>query len=916
MAEDERLREALLELQLLRDREAQVLAETKTLLDCLEAYTSAQNPGDALASIFFSLHSKIGAAMSLLVERTDDGRARVVASDVPQVMGQYLDAPIDLFSRVRSVSDLALLGTWTGPVDPVKHAGIMIALASEAMALVTVRERPSGFHKGDLDLVQRLAGLALQAFRNSALSAENNLLAATISGSSSGFAISDATRDDQPLVYVNTAFEKLSGYRADEVLGQNCRVLTAEAPDAPERVRLREAIASRTGGTFLLKNRRKSGETFWNEFTLYPVRAADGEVRNLVATQTDVTARVAAAEERDLVRARMERALTATEDAYLVLEPDGRVAFANAAVPVLFPAPGIDWAVGTTFRDNWAAYLADCVDLPGRVTQLLETADIQVLAALPTGREVDLPDGHSVLLRAAHLDDGGIVVSATDITAMKSAQHLLSQRLAAIEAAPDGIAVTDQAGRVVYLNSAAARLWGFERASSGLGKRWHERYGRLPIRDVSAGFELTLERRDDGPAQTHEITGSPLDGGGTVLVIRDVTDSLADEAREAEMMRELARLQRQEAIAQLTAGIAHDFNNLLSAINGSATLIGLDENLPETVRPHLDRISAAGAQSAKLISRLLDVGQSTEMEGAFDLSSVLQALPDLLGSNLGTGIRFSLDRGARGLALKGTSGMLSQILVNLILNARDAIGEADGEIEVKVAEQSGAAASDLAVGSLEASARYAAISVSDTGGGMPPEVASQIFRPFFTTKGRHGTGLGLATAALQMQSVTGAIALQSEVGHGTTFTVYWPLAVAHDRRNVETPAGGADLSGRTVIVVDDDPNVAAVIAGYLEAQGVEVAVCEDPRDALEAVEENPESWSAVISDYDMPILNGGALTQAIKAKAPHLPVFIVTALAKRLSDPRLSGGQAAGIFAKPVDLDALSQALAAATEKR
>ncbi|MEM9435657.1 MAG: PAS domain-containing protein [Pseudomonadota bacterium] len=915
MAEDERLREALLELQMLRDREARALNETKTLLECLEAYTSARIPGDALASVFMSLRQKIGSMMSLILARVPDG-ARVVASDVSSAIDARVDAPFDIFARARSISDIADLGRWSGPIDPALHGGAIFTNINDDMVFATVRDRPDRFRKGDLDLVERLSGLAGQALKNREIATENELLAATISGSSSGFAISDASRTDQPLIYVNKAFETLSGYSAEDVIGQNCRFLTAEAEDAPERVRLRQAVAEKSGGKFLLKNRRKSGELFWNELTLYPVRSANGRVRNLVATQTDVTARVRAAEERDLVRARMERALTATEDAFLVLEPDGRVAFANAAVPHLFPAPDFDWEVGTAFADNWAAYIADCADLPGRVTRLVREADLDTLAKVPSGQETDLPDGRSVLLRAARLDDGGLVLSATDITAMKSAQRLLSQRLAAIEAAPDGIAVTDEAGRIVYLNSAAGALLGFERSSSGLGKRWHVRYQQRVAAGAESGFEVTLDRIDCDRAQTHEITGSPLEGGGSVLVIRDVTESLETEAREAEMMRELSRLQRQEAIAQLTAGIAHDFNNLLSAINGSATLIGLSEDFPYTARPHLDRISAAGAQSAKLISRLLDVGKSSEAEGVFDLSSVLKALPDLLGSNLPQGVSFTTKSDTATLVLRGMSGTLSQILVNLVLNARDAIGEGPGDISLHASECVGSDADTLAFGALKPGARYARLVLADTGAGMTAEVAANAFRPFFTTKGRQGTGLGLATAALQIQSIGGAIALESRAGEGTTFTVYWPLAITGPKSmplDGETPR---DLNGVTVIVVDDDPNVAAVIAAYLEAQGVEVAICEDPRDALEAVSEDPESWSAVITDYDMPSMNGGALAEAIRSKAADLPILVVTALAQRLSDPRLTQGQAAGIFSKPVDLEALSHALAAAVAKR
>lgn len=603
-------------------------------------------------------------------------------------------------------------------------------------------------------------------------------MAATISGSSSGFAISDASRPDQPLIYVNKAFETLSSYSAAEVIGQNCSFLMDEDHDAPERVRLCQAVADASGGTVLLQNKRKSGEVFWNELKLYPVRSTTGEVRNLVATQTDVTPRVQASQERDVMRARIVRAMAAIEDAFLVVEADGCVAFANAAVPHLFPSPGVNWEAGTTFDENWTRYIADCADLPGRVTRLIREANLDTLANIPSGAEVDLPDGRNVLLRAGRLDDGGLVLSATDVTAMKSAQRPLSQRLAVIEATRDGISVTDDDERMIYLNSAAASLMGFKMAFNGLGKRWHVRYAQRVKRGTDAAFEAILDRVECDTPQTHEITGSSLDGGGAVLVIRDVTDSLENGAREAEMMRELSRLQRQEAIAQLTAGIAHEFNNLLSAINGSATLIGLSETLPDAVRPLSDRISAAGAQSAKLIARLLDVGKGSESESAFDLTSVFSTLPDLLGSNLPKCIAFGCQSGREKLALRGTPGTLNQVLVNMVLNARDAIGETIGQITLLAAECDGANAGELAFGKLERGARYVSSTARDTGVCILAEVAANVFRPFFTTEERQGTGLGLATSALQVQSLGGAISLDSNVSLGTTFTVFWPLAIA------------------------------------------------------------------------------------------------------------------------------------------
>ncbi|MCY6379629.1 PAS domain-containing protein [Hoeflea prorocentri] len=912
MKQDERLREALLELQLLSDREARTLAETQTLLECLEAYSTAPSPAAALASIFVSLQQKIDASASMVVHAKADGKISVLASNIPELIDTELSAPIDLFARPRNVTNLSMIGVWKGRLNFYNFAGLLVVPARDETALLCLRDRPSAFGKDSLSLVTRLAGLAAQAVQNSKIAAENNLLAATIAGSSSGFAISDAAADDRPLIYVNAAFEKLSGYRAEEALGQNCRFLTAEPEDSPERTRLREAVKLRTSGKFLLRNRRKSGELFWNELTLFPVRDSAGKISNLVATQSDVTERVEAAQERDRARASMEGALAATGDAFLVLEANGRVSFTNTAVNDLFPAPKYKWAIGSDFEDNWADYLDEARNQPGRITRLFKDADFAVLAGMSGPQELDLPGGRSVLLRTARLDDGGLVVSATDVTAMKSAQQLLAERLASIEAATDGIAVTNDAGRLTYLNSAAAALLGFDSASNGLGRRWFRQYTDSVSVTAGQPFEATLTR--DGGAQTltHEITGSPLENGGAVIVVRDITDSLETEAREEELMQDLIRLQRQEAIAQLTAGVAHDFNNLLSAINGSAALIGTSENLPDDVRPHLERITAAGAQSAKLVNRLLDIGAGSEAGGVFDLSSVLADLTELVRPSLPHSITFDVVAARSGVALRGAPDALSQVLINLCMNGRDAIGAESGQIELNASQVKGSDVPPVTVGQIDENGRYACLAVRDTGAGMDAETADSIFKPYFTTKGRMGTGLGLAIVAMQVQSVGGAIDVASAPGRGTTVSVYWPLASL--RRDAADTAHQElfDLSDMTVIVVDDDPDVAHVISRYLEANGAEVATCQDPRDALTAITEDPESWSALITDYDMPAMNGGELAARVRDVAPDLPIIVVTALARRLTDPRLVNGQVTGILSKPVELDQLCGTLAEA----
>ncbi len=912
MAEDERLREALLELQLLRKREAQSLEETRKLLECLEAYSGAATPGEALSSIFVSLRNAIGADVSLLCEIEETGALVVLASDDPTLTGNRLVPPFDLAERPRSLVDLSLLGPWDGDIEAARYRclqAVPVLSNGAAYALLALKVHLPAFEKNSLRLVERLAGLALRAWQGSKIAGENKLLAAAIHGSSSGFAIADATVDERPLIYVNEAFEHISGYTSDEVLGENCRFLSAEADESEERVRLRHAVAENAPGQFLLRNRKKDGTLFWNELTLFPVENEAGQVVSLVATQNDVTPRIEAAAERDRTRAQMARALTATEDAYLVLEDGQIVAFANDATRDVFPAPGHDWAPGSTFSENWNAYIAGSHDLPGRVTALLARPDLNGLSDLPSGREIDLPDGRTVLVRASAMRDGGMVMSATDVTPMKAAQRLLAQRLAAIEAAEDGIAITDDTGRLTYLNGAASAMLGFRSPTQGLGRMWYAQYAGTERRDRQRAFAETLERVEDGRTKTHDVTATELESGAFVLQFRDITDRLAYETREAELKAGLQQLQRQEATAQLTAGIAHDFNNLLSAINGSATLIGLEEDLTEGLKSHVDRIATAGTQAARLVNRLLDVGAHNDEQGVFDLGSTLSDIPSLVEPSLPDNIALEMALGDEAIALKGNPGELGQVLVNLVLNARDAIGETGGRIAVSTEHIRSRSKERISVGELLSSQAYVRIDVTDTGVGIPADRLDTVFEPYFSTKGHKGTGLGLAMVSLQVQGIGGAVGIVSTADKGTTVSVYWPVAQLEAHQDLGAQSPKHDLTGQTVIVVDDDADVATVAAKYLEAQGAEVAISIDPRDALEALEEDPEAWSAVITDYDMPELTGGDLAERVKRTRPDIPVILMTALARRLTDPRINDGTIDAVLPKPTNLNHLSSLL-------
>ncbi|NRB33492.1 MAG: PAS domain S-box protein [Rhodobacteraceae bacterium] len=911
MSSVEQLREALLELKSLRDREARRAEETRILLYCVEAFSAATTPEGALAALFQSLGDQLGFTTSLVARALPNGRAEIVACNDPRLTGQAFKAPVDLFSRTRNVIDLTILGDWEGCLPIHEHTGMIASPNQPDTVLVGFHSRRSGFGRETMDLMDRLSGLSVQALTASEIAAEKDLLAAAIAGSSSGFAIADAQQPEKPLVYVNRAFEEISGYTADKVLGQNCRFLSALAKDDPESDRLREATRTNAAGQFLIRDRRESGDFFWNELVLFPVEDGQGNIRHLVATHNDVTERVEAEKERDRLRARIRQALQATYDAFLVLDKEHKVSVSNAAVREFFPSPEYIWQPGSHFAENWAGFVSHAFANTGQSPNPLSLDDLLQIAQDRSGLEYDLPDGRSLIFRASPMDEGGIVVTATDVTRMKSAQRLLSQRLAAIEAATDGIAVTNDLSQFVYMNSTAAKQLGLHDATSGLGQRWTSYYGPAPEVEAGQAFEMMLSRSSEGAVFTHEVSGSPLEDGGSVLVIRDLTEKLEIEHMAKTLQRDLFRLQGQETAAQLTAGLAHDFNNLLATINGSATLMQIEPRMHAALQPHVDRIKTAGAQAAKMVNRMLDLGLESDSDGVFAVSSALKDVEDLLLPSLPSSVTLCIEDASDPLSLSGTPNALSQVVLNLALNGCDAIGSEQGELKITTYPAPADLLDQMIIGRKRPNVRYMAIEVADTGSGIDAAHLGNVFDPTFSTKGRKGTGLGLSMVAMQVQSVGGGISISSQLGSGTQITVFWPVARVENSIEDYTSGPDMDLAGMSIIVVDDDKAVGEVVSQFLEAKGAEVVPVTDARDAIAAIEDAPQEWSALVTDYDMPIMTGGELVERIGKVAPDLPIVVVTALARRLTDPRLEGANLKAVLPKPLELTKLAKTLEA-----
>jgi PAS domain S-box-containing protein len=593
------------------------------------------------------------------------------------------------------------------------------------------------------------------------------------------------------------------------------------------------------------------------------------------------------------------------KDALAELGLDGTILYASAnhldvvgvAAAELEGRPVAAW-LHPDDREIVAAELARAIEAGAEstVSYRFRHADGRWVWLETNGRSVRGPDGAP-----------RVVTVTRDISPRRRAEAAFREpraRLAGVlESALDGVfvyrALRDDDGRIVdyeclLANPAAARTVGQPREAiegTHLLETEPELRGSAILERLVQVTETGRPDMREGPFQSAHVRGH-----FRVAIVRvgdGVAATFSDVSERVRLEKELQRAHKLEAVGRLASGIAHDFNNLLTAINGYAeVLLGriADE---DPLRDDLAEIRRAGERAAALTSRLLAFGRrpAGEPSALVEPNEVVAEMAMLLRRLLGEEVELVTRIDPKAGAVRAEVGQLEQVLLNLVLNARDAL-PGGGRIEIETGR---AAAADDAVGG-----ELLVLRVSDDGLGMDASVSARIFEPFFTTKEPGlGHGLGLSTVYGIVQQCGGRIEARSEPGAGTEFLVYLPRS-ADAAAPAAAPPPPVELRGSgRLLLVEDDASIRRLAGHVLRRQGFDVLEAADGVEALDLLSKDDAPVRLLVTDVVMPHMDGPALAAELRRRQPALPVLFFSGYHERELWSRGAPAQASTFLTKP-----------------
>ena len=717
--------------------------------------------------------------------------------------------------------------------------------------------------------------------------------------------------------YVSPSVEKLKGFTPEEVMASPFQ--DSLTPESLSRVeaQLSASLASIAAGNeaartsaIELEEPTKDGGTVPTEVVATALTGPNGEVTAILGITRD---------RRE--RQRAERALRESEERYRSLfeqspigiyrtTPDGRILLANPALLHMLGYDTLDALQArnletTGFEPEYPReWFKQTLARDG------EVRDFETLWTTSSGGRVRVIEN----ARAIRDGDGTILYyegAVEDITARRRAEEAEHRLAAAVEQGDEAVVITDPNGTIEYVNPAFQRITGYG-SDEAVGRTprllksgshdaafYKELWDAITAGEVWSGH-LT-NRRKDGSTYEEETTISPVrDPDGKIVnfvaVKRDVT-------REVALQQQLNQAQKMEAIGRLAGGIAHDFNNLLQVSLSHAQMLRMHADDPERVRAEAAELDQHVLRGAALTRQLLLFSrrEAAKTEG-LDLNAVTRAAATMLRRMVRENVAFNLELAEAPVMVAADQGQLEQVLMNLVVNASDAMLDG-GRLTIRTGgEPKG----------------FSWLEVEDTGHGIPEAIRERVFEPFFTTKGPgKGTGLGLSVVHGIVAHHAGRLELETHEGRGTRIRVVLPCPGPGAAASSRAPAAAVELAaghGERVLVVEDEDGARDGLREILTSVGYEtVAVGSGAEAGVLATE---PGFALLLTDLMLPDVAGQDLAASLQARWPALAVVFMSGYAE---DDALRRGIEAGrvrFLQKPFGMHALTTALRAALDER
>ena len=692
---------------------------------------------------------------------------------------------------------------------------------------------------------------------------------------------------DATLRRVNEAFAAMLGYSIRELGGTSLLSLTHPDDVASSREAIRSLVAGvRESMTFEMRYKSRDGRDVWVHVTTRIQTDGEGGAPLFLSHVLDVTARKLADTRLIASETRYRRLFESAQDGILILDAEsGLVVDAN---------PFMTELTGFAREDFLSKHLWEIGPFADVAASKASFAELQDQDYV---RYEDLPlkttDGRQIAVEFVsnvYLVDGQRVIQCNvrDITERRRAEDDVRLRDRAIRAVLQGIIITDSLSPdnpIIYASPGFTRLTGYE-GSEVLGMNCRLLQGpgtdaapvsalREAIREGLACTVELLNFRKDGTKFWSNLAISPVsDAGGRLVNFVGVqTDVTARRQLEAQLLQ----AQKMEAVGRLAGGVAHDFNNILSVILSYADLIGSDLTPGEPLHADVEEIRKAGLRATGLTRQLLAFSRQQVMEvRVLNLNDLLADIEKMLGRLLGADIDLTMLNARDVGNIKADAGQVEQIVMNLAVNARDAMPRGGhltiGTANVTLDAAYAGAHHDIAPGS------YVELAVTDDGTGMDKETQVRLFEPFFTTKEQgKGTGLGLATVFGIVKQSGGHILVYSEPGNGTTFKIYFPRvnAAAATQRSPPISQEPEHRTG-TILLVEDEDQVRTLATTILRRQGYVVLDAPNGGEAMLICEQFGANIDLLLTDVVLPRMSGRQLAERLAPDRPSMRVLYMS----------------------------------------